>query len=74
MADGPPVYIVTIEGPPERFERHLTALEGARLIRELPPRRVVVVLRSHADRARLAGLPGVETVVLDRLEHPHRPA
>jgi hypothetical protein len=74
VAKVPPVYIVTIDGPAERFNQHLTTLDGARLIRELPPRRVVVLLRSHADRARLAELPGVEAVVLDRLRHPHRPA
>ena len=71
MADTPPVYIVTTGEPPERFRGRLDGIEGARLIRALPPRRVVVALRSHADRARLAELPGVEAVDLDRLQHPH---
>jgi hypothetical protein len=53
---------------------HLDAIEGARLVRQLSPGRVVVVLRSPADRVRLAALPGVEAVVPDRLEHPDRSA
>ena len=68
------VYIVTIEIPTSAFRGHLDAVEGARLVRQLSPGRVVVALRSPADRARLAVLPGVEAVVPDRLEHPDRPA
>lgn len=74
MPEVPAVYIVTIDGPPAGFVAHLAGVEGARLIRELPPRRVVVALRSHADRDRLAELPGVQAVVMDRLEHPDRRA
>jgi len=68
------VYIVTIEVKTTAFRAYLTAIEGARLVRELPPGRVVVALRSRADRSRLAALPGVTAVVPDRLEHPDRPA
>lgn len=68
------VYIVTIDGPADGFRAHLATIDGARLIRELPPRRVVVALGSAADRGRLAKLPGVRSVVADRLEHPHRRA
>jgi hypothetical protein len=68
------VHIVTIEVPTAAFLDHLEAIEGARLIRELPPGRVVVALRSRADRQRLAALPGVTAVVPDRLEHPDRQA
>jgi hypothetical protein len=74
VAETPAVYIVTTGEAPERLGSRLAAIEGARLVRALPPRRVVVALRSHADRALLAALPGVEGVVLDRLEHPDRPA
>jgi hypothetical protein len=66
------VYIVTIEVPTSTFRGHLDAIEGARLVRQLSPGRVVVALRSPADRVRLAALPGVEAVVPDRLEHPDR--
>jgi hypothetical protein len=67
------MYIVTIEVPAAAFRAHLDAIDGARLIRELPPGRVVVALRSSADHPRLAALPGVTAVVPDRLEHPDRP-
>jgi hypothetical protein len=66
------LFIVTIGVEAAAFGRHLEAIEGARLIRELPPDRVVVALRSPADRRRLAALPGVTAVVPDRLEHPDR--
>jgi hypothetical protein len=66
------VYIVTIEVSAAEFGARLEAIEGARLIRELPPGRVVVALRSAADRPRLAALPGVTAVLPDRLEHLHR--
>jgi len=68
------VYIVTIEVETTAFRAHLDAIEAARLVRELSPGRVVVALRSRADRSRLAALPGVTAVVPDRLEHPDRPA
>jgi peptidyl-tRNA hydrolase len=71
MAGKPAVYIVTIREPAASFRGSLQALEGARLIRELPPGRVVVLLASPADRPRLAKLPGVEAIVEDRLEHLH---
>jgi hypothetical protein len=66
------VYIVTIEVPTSAFRMRLDDIEGARLVRQLSPGRVVVALRFPADRARLAALPGVEAVVPDRLEHPDR--
>jgi hypothetical protein len=68
------VYIVTIEVPTAAFRVHLDAIEGARLVRQLSPGRVVVALRSPTDHVRLAALPGVDAVVPDRLEHPNRPA
>jgi hypothetical protein len=68
--DAVDVYIVTIGVPVAVFRAHLVDVEGAQLVRELPPRRIVVALRSPADRQRLAALPGVEAVVPDRLEHP----
>jgi hypothetical protein len=64
------VYVVTIAVPASEFRSHLDAIAGARLIRELPPRRVVVALRSPDDRPRLAALPAVEAVVDDELQHP----
>jgi hypothetical protein len=74
IRDAVGVYIVTIVIPTSAFRGHLDAIEGARLVRQLSPGRVVVVLRSPADRARLAVLPGVKAVVPDRLEHPDRSA
>jgi hypothetical protein len=70
----PAVYIVTTGVAAPEFGASLAAIPGARLVRALPPRRFVVVLRDHADRHRLAALPGVEAVALDALQHPDRPA
>ena len=70
---GTAVYIVAIDVRTSAFRAHLDAIDGARLVRELEPGRVVVALPSHADRSRLAALPGVVAVVPDRLEHPDRP-
>lgn len=67
------MYIVRIEVPVAAFRARLDAIEGARLIRELPPGSVVVSLRSPADRPRLAAMPGVTAVFSDPLEHPDRP-
>jgi hypothetical protein len=39
-------------------------------VRELPPGRLVVAVDDPKGAARLAALPGVESVVEDRLEHP----
>jgi hypothetical protein len=69
---GPHVYIVTLAVPATEFRSVLEAIPGARFIRELPPRRVVVTLRAPGDRRRLARLPAVEAVVPDALEHPTR--
>ncbi len=66
------IYIVVIEVPTSAFVEQLDAVDGARLVRELAPGRVVVALRSPADRPRLAALPGVTAVLADRLEHPDR--
>ena len=68
------LYIVTVDVPTSVFRERLATVSGARVVRELPPRRVVVALRSRDDRARLAAVPGVETLVEDRLEHHDRPA
>ena len=67
------LYIVAIEGPVAAFRGQLEAIDGARMIRELPPGRVVVALRSPLDRPRLEALPGVTAVFSDRLEHPNHP-
>jgi hypothetical protein len=67
------MYIVTIDVPAAAFRVQLDAIDGARLIRELPSGKVVVALPSSADRPRLAALPSVTAVVSDRLEHPDRP-
>jgi hypothetical protein len=67
------LYIVAIEVPTAEFRARLDAIDGARLIRELPPGRVVVALRSPVDRPLLAALPGVTAVFSDRLQHPDRP-
>jgi hypothetical protein len=67
------LYIVTIDVPVAAFRGRLEAIDGARLIRELPPGRVVVALRSSVDRPRLAALPGVTAIFSDRLEHPDHP-
>ena len=67
-------YIVAIEVPAAEFRARLEAIDGARLIRELPPGRVVVALRSAVDRPLLAALPGVTAIFSDRLEHPDRPS
>jgi hypothetical protein len=68
------VYIVTTEVPTSAFRAQLDTVEGARLVGELPPGRVVVALRSPGDLPALAAMPGVTAVVPDRLEHPDRPA
>jgi hypothetical protein len=66
------VYIVTIGVPTSEFSARLESLAGARLIRELPPGRVVVALATHGDLPRLAALPGVTAVLSDKPEHPDR--
>jgi hypothetical protein len=65
------LYIVRISISVEEFTERLRAVEGARLIRELPPRRVVVALPSRAALPRLLALDGVEAATPDRLEHPN---
>jgi hypothetical protein len=67
------VYIVTLAGPAAQLRAELTEIPDARFVRELAPRRAVVVLRTPADRRRLAALPAVEAVVPDALEQPDRP-
>lgn len=64
------VYIVRISGTVAAFRSRLRAVEGATLVRELPPDRVVVTLLADADAPRLAALEGVESVTRDRLERP----
>jgi hypothetical protein len=73
MSRASALYIVAIEGPVAAFQGQLDAIDGARVIRALPPGRVVVALRSSVDRPRLEALPGVTAVFSDRLEHPDRP-
>jgi hypothetical protein len=64
------VYIVRISGTVAAFRSLLGAVEGATLVRELPPDRVVVTLLADTDASRLAALDGVESVTRDRLERP----
>jgi hypothetical protein len=68
------LYIVRISISVEEFAERLRAVEGARLIRELPPGRAVVALPARAPLSRLLALDGVEAATPDRLEHPHRPS
>jgi hypothetical protein len=62
------VYIVRFSGTPAAFRSRLGLVEGATLVRDLPPDRAVVTLPSAADVHRLAALDGVESVTPDRLE------
>lgn len=63
-------YIVRISGTAAAFRSLLGSVEGATFVRDLPPDRVVVTLRTPADVRRLAALDGVESVTRDRLERP----
>ena len=62
------VYIVRISGTTADFLGRLRTIDGATLVRELPPDRVVVTLPSSADVPRLTALEGVESVTPDRRE------
>ncbi len=62
------VFIVRLSVAASEFRERLRAIEGAVLVRELPPGRVVVAAAPE-DARRLAALDGVEAVVRDRLEH-----
>jgi hypothetical protein len=62
------VYIVRITGTVARFRERLRTVDGATLVRELPPDRVVVTLPSTAGESGLAALDGVESLTHDRLE------
>jgi hypothetical protein len=64
------VYIVRISGALADFHEQLGTVDGAALVRELPPDRVVVTLPSTAAEPRLAALDGVESLTRDRLERP----
>ncbi|MDN3358680.1 hypothetical protein [Actinomadura sp. DC4] len=64
------VYIVGVSGTIADFRVRLRAIEGARPVRDLPPDRVVLTLRSAADLPRLAALEDVVSVTPDRLERP----
>jgi hypothetical protein len=64
------VYIVQISGTVADFHSLLRTVEGATLVRDLPPDRAVVTLLSDADVPRLATLSGVESLTADRLERP----
>lgn len=66
----PPVVIATLAVPVEDVAAVVARVPGARLVRELPPGRVVVVLLDASDAGLLAAQPEVASVVPDRLEHP----
>jgi hypothetical protein len=66
------VVIVTLTTDVDEFVRRLGQVDGARLVRELPPGRVVVALRGTGSAADVAALDGVVSVVVDSLEHPQR--
>ncbi|MBI1376744.1 MAG: hypothetical protein GC157_04575 [Frankiales bacterium] len=66
----PPVVIATLAVPVEDAAAVVARVPGARLVRELPPGRVVVVLHDASDAGLLAAQPEVVSVVPDRLEHP----
>jgi hypothetical protein len=68
------LYIVRISISAEDLRERLRGIEDARLIRELPPGRVVVALPSRAALPRLLALDGVDTATPDRLEHPDHPS
>ena len=63
--------IVTLAVPLEDFAAALATIDGARLVRALPPGRAVVAIPPGAG-ARLAALPGVTGVRVDSLERPLR--
>jgi hypothetical protein len=68
----PDVMIVELSCTVEELASRLHEVEGASLVRALPPARAVVVLAGSGDAQRLALLPGVVSVRPDALEHPTR--
>ena len=64
------VAIITVSGDLADVIVRLLAVPGVRIVRELPPSRVVVVLHARDDAASVGRLPGVVSIVEDRLEHP----
>jgi hypothetical protein len=68
----PDVMIVELSCTVDELASRLHEVEGASLVRALPPGRAVVVLAGPGDAQRLARLPGVVSVQPDPLEHPTR--
>jgi hypothetical protein len=68
----PHVVIVELSCTVEELASRLHEVEGAILVRALPPGRAVVVLAAPDDAQTLARLPGVVAVQPDPLEHPTR--
>jgi hypothetical protein len=62
------VFIVTLSGSYPDFVREAATIEGARVIRELPPGRAVVMLDGAAELVGLRGLDSVLDAVPDALE------
>jgi AmiR/NasT family two-component response regulator len=65
-----PLYVVTVASGSHDVVAALESVAGARVVRPLDDRRLVVSLRSARDAAAVAQLPGVLSVLPDRLEHP----
>ncbi|GAA5052164.1 hypothetical protein HNP84_001555 [Thermocatellispora tengchongensis] len=61
-------YIVGIAGTPEEFRLRLRDVSGVTYLRELPPRRVVIVTDSPREAEIVAAMPGVEWIREDRPE------
>ncbi len=71
----PAVYLVAFAGDEPGPRDRLGAMDGVRVVRDLPPRRVVVVIdpaRRVTALAEISGLDGVVSVRPDRLEQPQR--
>jgi hypothetical protein len=64
--------IVQLSCTVDELRPRLSGIDGARLVRELPPDSAVVVLARPADATALAQLPGVVSVQPDPFEHPTR--
>ena len=68
----PTVMIVQLSCTVDELLPLLSGIDGARLVRALPPGRAVVVLARPSDATALAQLPGVVSVQPDPFEHPTR--
>jgi hypothetical protein len=64
----PSVFIVTLSGSYPDFIRAAATIGGARVVRELPPGRAVVMVDNAAGLVGLRELAGVLEAVPDALE------